>query len=194
MLVIANGADKCGSTWLASIIMEIVQPEPLPSEFEEGYGPIPAIKPRLIREFLEKVDYEHHNYVSKSHFFYERHLFARYKNVYVVDIHRDMPDMVISLFFHGARRQMEQASLEEIRKAYWQHGPRIVEHIARYHAIWRTKTKWTYLSSYERLKEDPRMEIEAIAAFLKIALTGERIDKIIEDTAFHRLADRLSGT
>jgi hypothetical protein len=193
MLVIANGAGKCGSTWLACIILELVQPRTLPASYHDTrHGSIPTIKGNMIEKFLNEVDYQHENYVSKNHFYYERHLLSRYKHVYVVDIVRDLPDMLISLFFHATPR-MAHASVEEVRKAYWRYGPMIVEYVARYHAIWGQPCRWTYTSSYQQLKENPTSEIAAIAAFLGIAVTPERIERIIDNTEFHRLAEKLSS-
>jgi hypothetical protein len=193
MLVIANGCNKCGSTWLASIILELVEHKPLPPGFHDArHGSVPTIKPDMLRQFLDEVDYQNETYVTKNHFYDERYLLSRHRNVFVVDIDRDMADMLISFFFH-ATPQMARASVEEVRRAYWRFGPPVVEYSARYHAIWGRKASWTYQSSYERLREDPRKEIAALAAFLGIPTTPERIERIIDETGFRRLAGKLSG-
>jgi hypothetical protein len=192
MLVIANGANKCGSTWLTSIVLELVQPRKLPKAYhDERHGAIPTIRGDMIRRFLDRVDYRNVDYVSKNHFYYERPLLARYSNVYLIDIERDLPDMLISLFFH-ASPEMAQASVEHVREAYWQFGAPIVEYVVRYHAQWK-RLPWAYMSSYERLKNDCHAEIAAMAAFLKIPTPPERIEAVIRETGFRRLAEKLSG-
>lgn len=192
MLVIANGANKCGSTWLASILLELVGPRRLPKAFhDDRHGSMPTIQADKITRFLDRVDYKNVDYVSKNHFYYERPLLARYSNVYVIDIERDLPDMLISLLFH-ATPQMAQASVDEVRAAYWQFGPPIVEYVVRYHAQW-ADLPWAYVSSYERLKNDCPGEIAAIARFLGIDASAARIDAVIRETGFKRLAEKLSG-
>jgi hypothetical protein len=193
MLVVANGANKCGSTWLASILLEIIRPESLPAQFhDQRHGSIPTIRTNMLRQFLDEVNYHDNNYVSKNHFFYERRLLSKYPNVRVLDIHRNMADMLVSLFFHSAP-QMKSATSEQVKQAYWQYGPPIVEFVARYHSVWGIPSSWTYTSSYERLKADPQGEIRAIASFLGDSLTARRVDEIVESTKFSRLAERLSG-
>jgi hypothetical protein len=191
MLVISNGAGKCGSTWLASILLEIVHPPPLPPGFHDDHraGEVPTIKTGLLQQFMAEVDYEHHNYVSKNGLFYERDWIQRCQNVRVVDIERSMSDMLISLFFHVTPR-MATASIDEVRQAYWQFGPPIVEWVSRYHAVWRAVPAVAYLTSYERLREQPDAEIAAIARWLDIPLSGTELTRIRDKTRFERLAER----
>jgi hypothetical protein len=194
MLVIANGCGKCGSTWLASTILELVEPRPLPATFQErGRGEMPTLPRGMLRRFLDEVDYERENYVTKSNFYYERRLLAKYKNIYVIDIERDPADVVISMFFHSSSR-MNTATAEQVRHAYWGVGPVLVEHVVRHHAVWGPPCSWFYRTSYERLKATPEVEIAAFASFLGIAVSPARIQAIIDATTLHRLAEKWSTT
>lgn len=194
MLVIANGCGWCGSTWLASILLEAVEPKPLPAGFhDERLDGMPTIKRGMLRTFLDEVDYATENYVAKNNFYYERSLLERYENVFVVDIERDSADMLVSLFFHSSPAKMAAATVEQVRQAYWQVGPVVVEHVARHHAIWGRPCSWVYRSSYERLKAAPEAEIAAIASFLGLALPPARIDAIIQATTIERLAAKWSS-
>ncbi|HSR70511.1 MAG TPA: sulfotransferase domain-containing protein [Acidobacteriota bacterium] len=195
MLVISNGAMKCGSTWLTSILREMVDHEPLPEGFhDERFGEVPTIKRLKLKEFLEDVDYHNYNYVSKNHFYYERRLLSRYEDVYVLDIERDLPDTLVSLFFHAKKKldewQMDDETLEGIKSAYWLYGPKMASGIVRYHAVWRRKAPWVYVSSYERLKADAAKEIGAIGSFLGLDLSDEEIQRIIDATTFKKMANR----
>lgn len=194
MLVISNGAMKSGSTWLTSILMELVQPEPLPEGYHDPrFAEVPTIKRERIREFLDTVDYRNHNYVSKNHFYYEREMLSRYRDVYVLDIQRDLADTLVSLFFHAKSKMAswkveDDGALEDIRAAYWQHGPQMAQGIVRYHAVWSREAPWVYVSSYERLKADPAKEIGAIARFLGMDPPPEEIARVIEATSFQKMA------
>src|SRR5437764_223138 len=123
MLVISNGAMKSGSTWLTSILLKIVEPRPLPPGFHDArFGNTPTIKWELLQKFLDEVDYKNENYLSKNHFYYERNLLSRYKNVCVIDIDRDVPDTLVSLFFHMKKKMSRwnlwNDSLNDIKKVY----------------------------------------------------------------------------
>lgn len=195
MLVIANGCGWCGSTWLASILLEVVEPKPLPTGFhDERLDNMPTIKRGMLRKFLDEVDYASESYVAKNNFYYERSLLERYENVHVVDIERDSADMLVSLFFHSSPAKMAGATVEQVRQAYWHVGPVVVEHVARHHAIWGGPCSWVYRSSYERLKAAPEAEIAAIASFLGIALPPARIAAIIQATTLGRLSEKWAKT
>lgn len=196
MLVIANGAEKCGSTWLASIVLNLVDHKPLPDRYHDTrFGAIPSIKRGLLRKFLDEADYANDTYVTKNHYYYERGLLSRYQNVYVVDIQRNIADALVSLFFHTKKRMEEwgvQApDLDDIRNGYWRYGPDVVRQITRYHAVWARRCSWVYVSSYERLKEDPRKEIGAIASFLALEPSPEKIEAVVAETSFDRLSAKL---
>jgi hypothetical protein len=193
MLVISNGAMKSGSTWLTSILMELVKPEPLPEGFHDPrFDEVPTIKRERIREFLDTVDYRGHNYVSKNHFYYEREMLSRYENVYALDIQRDLADTLVSLFFHAKSKmkawKAEDWGLEDIRAAYWEHGPQMAEGIVRYHAVWSPPAPWIYVTSYERLKADTAGEIGNMARFLGLSPPAEEIARIVEATSFKKMA------
>ncbi len=195
MLVISNGAMKCGSTWLTAILLEMVDHKPLPEGYhDERFGEIPTIRGEKLRQFLNHVDYHNENYVTKNHFYFERPLLSGYRNVKVLDVRRDLADTLVSLFFHVRKKIVEfqedvAPSLEDIKKAYWAHGPEMAAGIARYHAVWSRECPWVYVSSYERLKEDAAKEIKAIGSFLGLPLSDRRIGEIIEATSFKRMAN-----
>ena len=194
MLVISNGAMKSGSTWLTAILRAMVDHKTLPPGFhDERFGDLPTIKREKLLQFLNEVDYQRENYVSKNHFYYERRLLSRYKNVYVLDVRRDMADTLVSLFFHTKKKNSEwnivDDTLNDVKKAFWIHGPRMAQGIARYHAVWRKKCSWVYVSSYERLKADSAKEIAAIGSFLGLTLSEKRIGEIIEETSFKKMAN-----
>src|SRR6267142_322820 len=199
MLVISNGAMKSGSTWLSGILMKVMDFKPLPEGFHDArFGNIPTIRPELLQKFLDEVDYRNENYFSKNHLYYEYCLLSRYNNVRVLDIDRDVPDTLISLFFHIKKKMTRwglwEESLDDIKNSYREFGPEIVRDIVRYHSVWSKKRRWTYLSSYERLKEDPQTEIAAIASFLGVTLSRERIEFIAQETTLSKLADESRDT
>jgi hypothetical protein len=193
MLVISNGAMKSGSTWLTGILLQMVDHQPLPPGYhDERFGDVPTIKRARIRQFLDEVDYHRVNYVSKNHFYYERRLFSRYRDVYVLDVQRDMADTLVSVFFHVKKKMseanMRDPELDDIREAYRRHGATTVKDLVRYHAVWSRPCSWVYVSSYERLKENPQREIAAIGTFLGLTLSAEKIAAIIRDTSFEVMA------
>jgi len=196
MLVISNGAMKSGSTWLSAILLRLVDHKPLPAKFhDERFGAVPTIKWERLGEFLDTVDYANDTYVTKNHFYYERDLLARYKNIYLIDIDRNLADTLVSMFFHVKKKYSswgtEDRRLDDIVDAYWRFGPDMTEDLVRYHAVWRTAGPWAHVSSYERLKTDPAPQITAIAKFLGVPLPAEKLQRIIEETEFGSLSKTM---
>jgi hypothetical protein len=194
MLVISNGCGKCGSTWLASIVMELVDPQPLPTEFQDPrLGAMPTIKRGMLRRFLDEVDYATVNYVTKNTFFYERRLIEQYPNVYVIDIERDHADMLISLLFALAAERMNKATIEEVREAYWRLGPAVIGQVTRHHSVWGPPSARLHRTSYERLKTMPEDAIGEIASFVGVPLSAERLAAVIHATSLKSLTEKWSG-
>lgn len=193
MLVISNGAVKSGSTWLANIVIRLVDHRPLPEGFADpNFNTLPVIKGALLHRFLDEVDYHTVNYVSSNHFYHERDLLASYKDVYVLNITRNMPDTLLSLFFHTKAKKQQWGEnddyLNDVKSAYWQYGPESVKRITRYHAVWNRPSSWVHVCSYERLRANPMAEIAAIAAFLKLSPSESEIARIVEETSLENLA------
>lgn len=69
MLVVCNGAFRCGSTWLFVLARCLVKRvETLPPEFAlQGEWNGASIAAERLPEFLRSVDLRHRNFVIKSH-------------------------------------------------------------------------------------------------------------------------------
>lgn len=106
MLIICNGAFKCGSSWLHSILVEIANIKDLnvlqiPIKYTNDVNSPTAIIESRLENFLLNEDYKHTNYITKSHFFKKSTLnqdFSKYVKFIFID--RDIRDAVVSHYFH----------------------------------------------------------------------------------------------
>lgn len=166
MLVICNGAFKSGSNWLYRIVKLIIPGKPIPSEFhaeKEWHGI--SIASDKLSEFLEKVDYKNENYVCKSHYddVNIRNLLLSFDGVYILNIKRDIRDVIVSAYYHHNREDGVERTFEEY---YWKKGRSLIGYINRYHNIWHNIDRKIYVSSYQRLHEDFDNEVHRIFSFL----------------------------
>jgi len=193
MLVIVNGAFRSGSTWLNHIVRTMV----LHSDIPEEYQNVPewekgtSIHPEKLADFLKNVDYQHTNYISKNHFGKTsyRNLLLSYKNVYILDIERDIRDTITSSYYYYRRRREYHGTFE---KFYWQRGRWIANYLRKYHSIWQCDSPNIYVSSFERLKTDFIAEVEKIGNFLGFTLSESDINRIKKETSIEKLRKRIN--
>ena len=177
MLVLANGAFKSGSTWLYVTIQRLTGFPPTPEEFRNPNWRNHSIDPNKLADALANVDYHTNNYIVKTHFGKpeERDLILSCTDVYVLNIKRDIRDVVVSAYYHEIRNLNYDGSFEEF---YWQHGKKIARQVSDYHAVWSLQSPRIVTSSYERMLEDFGKEFRKVSAFLGFDPTDETIEEI----------------
>ena len=196
MLVLSNGAPKCGSTWLFCILRAMTEFPPPPKEYWnprwEDSPVVHSIDPEKLSRFLKQVDCSSSNYLSKNHFGRKDHrdLLLSCEDVLILDIERDIRDVLVSAYYHFQKLGDQNVSFDTY---YWEKGRRFVRRVIRFHQVWRTNSPRVYTSSYENLKLDFHVETGRIAKFLGIEASARRIEDIERETSFEELRKR-SGT
>ncbi len=191
MLVIANGAAKSGSTWLYNIVDELAAFERPPSEYildEKNRNP--EIQYDKLGSLLENLDYSRKDYLIKNHFnaAEERDLILSHADVFVVDIERNLRDVVVSSYFHNLR---ESSFDGPFKKYYWQTGRWQTDLVRSHHELWKVAPKnRVYVSSYDRLKDAFTEEVQRIATFLGRHLSDLDAQRIAEATSIKKLREK----
>jgi len=188
VLVIANGAAKSGSTWLFNIISEIDEFERPPAEFLLDQKNVnPEIQYDKLRHLLDSLDYSDRHYLIKNHFNEpeQRDLILSCPHAYVLDIERDLRDVVVSSYFHNLR---ESSYDGPFKKYYWQRGRWQADIVRTHHQVWKqSPNSKMYLSSFDRLKKNFSNEVRQIANFLGRKITDHDIKRIEEATSIRKL-------
>ena len=188
MLVIVNGAFRSGSTWLTHIVRSIVEHSDIPNEYcnNRAWKKGTSIHSKKLKFFLQQIDYKHKNYVSKNHLnkVWHRKTILSYKNVYILDIQRDIRDTLTSGYYYYRSKGEFSGNFE---KFYWRRGRYLTDYIKRYHEIWRYSSPRIYISSYEMLKAEFNVEVRKIGRFLGIKLLDTDITEIRKGTDINKL-------
>lgn len=118
MLIVSNGAFKSGSTWLDRLVRHIVRPTQIPDRFQNPNWVNQSVAPNLVEQFLSGVDATEIDYVSKNHVRdgQVRQLLLSYEHVRVVNITRDLRDVLVSAYYHDRREGRANGGIA----AYWQ--------------------------------------------------------------------------
>ncbi len=190
MLVISNGAFKCGSTWLFNILtslQEFAWPE---NEFlTKGNAKHPAIAAPMLETYLARGDFESRNVISKNHLEKPEHraLLLANKSVRVFCMTRDSRDVIVSAYYHDLRQHKFAGSFA---KYYWEEGRTILPKLTLYHSTWDAPHAQMTGTSFEALKTDFSGEVARIAGMLGLSPGAAEIERIREETSLDSLREK----
>jgi hypothetical protein len=178
MLVLANGAFKSGSTWLYYAAGRLTGFPPPPNEFRNPSWLNSNIDPDKLADALARLDYHVADYMAKTHFGKreQRDLILSYDDVYVLNIKRDMRDVVVSAYYHECRNSGYEGSFQDF---YWQRGRKVAQQVADYHEVWSAESSRIHTSSFERMLEYGADELRRIGDFLGFHPTDDAIEEIL---------------
>jgi hypothetical protein len=184
--VFSNGAFKSGSTWVYSMLNEMLDPTEVQSSdvcHNRKHWMASVYFPRMIRRGnCEGL------YVVKSHLYTRYHLknVLGIKNARYVNICRDVKDAVVSAYYHYNRGRKDKLSFEEY---YWKVGRYKAYEIFVYDRVWEKMAgdSRVHLMRYEDLKQDFDKEVNALAAFLEVEMSSDLLEKIRSGTSIESL-------
>lgn len=191
MLVVCNGAPKSGSTWLYNILVQLVSCEWPEKSYLTDNKKHPCIRPEVLAEFIEREDFSSRNIITKNHLGKpsQKDVLISDDNIYVFDIERDPKDVAVSLYFDECNRHGYRGSFADF---YWRYGREEVTKLEAYHDLWRSAGSRSYVTSYEKLKENGVAEILNIAKVLGIEISSEEAGTIQEKTSLNSLRKKYS--
>lgn len=193
MLVICNGAYKSGSTWLFNIVGQLADFSFPPPAYQNREWRNPSIDPAKLKQFIDAVDFADRNYISKQHIAgrRERDLLLATPNLFVLDIERDLRDVVVSAYHHHRRVGRFVGTIDQF---YWTEGRLIAHQVCRYHEVWRGRPDKVFVASYEALHADFVAEVQRIAAFLQLPAPPTLVERIAGETTIDRLRAKYGET
>ncbi len=195
MLIICNGAQKSGSSWLVQLVRNSKLAAPLPPEFRNPGWKNPSFDKGKEDAALSAEAFGGNNYYVKQHWF-RSPLFSDIlaaPHVRILNIVRDIRDTIVSRYYHKKRLDGYEAPFEEFieRDIYTRHTERIIE----FHASWHMKGPSPFLTSYEAMQED--FDTEALEILQYLGVAPEALSKTVETakqvTAFENLPNTGDG-
>ncbi|MEO1585118.1 MAG: sulfotransferase domain-containing protein [Planctomycetota bacterium] len=177
MLLIFNGAPKGGSTWLLQIVTALDVHDRIPEAYQQAGWANSSLDPERVDAFLGEVDLSGGQYFCKQHWWGEawhRALLGR-EDVRVLNIIRDLRDVVVSRYFHD----MRLGALEQgvpIDAYYWKHRGRArAEKYIECQLFWHgdAGAEQPWLASYERLHADFAGEVRGLFEHIGLAHLGD---------------------
>ncbi|MGK2956064.1 MAG: sulfotransferase domain-containing protein [Solirubrobacterales bacterium] len=194
MLIVANGAFKCGSTWQYDILRGLVETEPVPEEFRHPKWSNPSIDLEKLPDFLASGQHVAKNFVSKNHIHSDVKLARALiddPHVMVFNLTRHLGDVLVSAYHHDVR--IGKFSGDTIEEYYWGLGKGRIHGVLNDHRFWNVGHPGVFVGSCEALHTDFATEVQALASFLGLDLDASTLDQVQHETAFEKMADTGPG-
>lgn len=177
MLIVANGAFKSGSTWLYVLAREILPQCKPPSRYLNPRWPEPTIIPGRLADYLRHGEHRSQDVLIKSHYglLPLRWLLLKDPQVRVLNIRRDLRDVVVSAYYHY---QVLDRVNESFANFYWRRGRQVARFVLHYHIIWETDSPVYICLQYENLLRNLAPEVIRLGGWLGVQLGGEQVERI----------------
>lgn len=190
MLVVSNGAFKCGSTWLFNVLTSLQKFEwPEPDFLTKGNAKHPAIAEPQLQRYMAEGSFESRDVISKNHLDKPEHraLLLSSKAVRVVCMTRDSRDVIVSAYYHDQRKKLFDGSFADY---YWQEGRTILPRLTRYQQTWAEPHAQKTATTFEALKTDFEAEVVRIAELLGLSADAATVEKIHQETSLDSLREK----
>ena len=197
MLVICNGGQKGGSTWLILLIKNSGRFERVPASFCDSNWSNPSISDEKFDAFFSQKPYKDRLMYCKQHWANApRYLeLLKEKDIRILNIIRDYRDVLVSRYYHELRRANLDATAT-IEDFYFTGGGRrkILQYM-RYQLYWHSDSTalQPHLTQYEKMLQDPQTETKKIFNYLDIQTTDSNIEGICKASAFETLPNTGEG-
>lgn len=186
MLIVCNGAAKSGSTWLYNVVHQMVR-SPWPDRrYLTSSKKHPVIRPDALEGYLRAEDFQSNDVVTKAHYGNRqlRDLLLARPDVRVLDMTRDLHDVIVSSYYDSCRRHGFAGSFSAY---YWLEGRSLAAYLIRYHRLWGDGHPQVFVTSFESLKNDFANEVRRIADFMGHTLDDAAIDTLRQATSIDTL-------
>ncbi|MCX6033079.1 MAG: sulfotransferase domain-containing protein [Chloroflexi bacterium] len=177
MLIVANGAFKSGSTWLYAIAKEMIPWSVPPTLYMDPKWRAPTVLPGKLGDYLRYGEHHTKDILIKSHYGAPplRSLLLNDTHARVLNIRRDIRDVVVSAYYHF---QTIEKTDDSFKAFYWQRGRQVAQRVLQYHIIWNTNSPRYLCIHYEALLEGFAAEITRLGDLLGLQLQEQEIERI----------------
>ena len=173
MLIVLNGAQKGGSTWLSMLTEVLVKPHKIPLKYQQAGFRSSAIDLDKLDLFLRKVDFRRANFYCKQHWYDRPNIkaLAARPDTRFANIIRDIRDVLVSRYHHDLRLGNVPPGTS-FTDFYFLLGHERMDHYARYQYYWHRDmdepAAEPLLLSFEGLKSNFESEVRRFGRFLDL--------------------------
>lgn len=162
-LIIANGAQKGGTTWLWEIVRSLPGVRKIPERYRDPTWVAASLRDDCIERFLAFAD---RTYCAKQHWRADyRHLLER-PDVKMVSIVRNVPDVLVSRFHHDKR--LGRTNKTNASAYFRGRGASIMKLYMEFNLGWHCGEPEPYLVRFEDLRRNFVPTVQGILDYLEL--------------------------
>lgn len=193
MLIVCNGAQKGGSTWIFNLVKIIRPSHKIPSDYQTKGFKSSAIADDRLLEFLEKTSWRQNDFVCKQHWTSKINVrvLANDEDSRFINIIRDIRDVLTSRYHHDIRLKNVPADID-FKSYYHGRGLVMMRHYCSYQLYWHRDFGESdvepLLMSYEGLKAEFRSQLTTLGNFLDVPEESIDFERAYSETAIENLS------
>lgn len=185
MWIIANGAMKSGSTWLFQLFTHTNALARIPEEFQDPGWNNQSVQHKSLTKAAETLSASPNFYATKQHWRNKNAHLMRYEQIRVLNIIRDIRDVIVSRYHHDVRKFGFEGDMEKFLDEKLDF---LVKENIEYHSYWMNaperNSKSYYITSYEYLLDQYEKACRELFDFSGISLTDEQYATTLEKNLF----------
>lgn len=185
MWIVANGALKSGSTWIFQLLATAAETSRPPNKFQEPGWQNASVARGQVNQAAAFIGPAPAIYVTKQHWARENSYLLGKEGVKVINIVRDMRDVVVSRYHHDVRAFGFTGGMDVFLHKRMED---MVAENVHYHSYWINSNyanKDTYyVTSYEYLLDEYEKAATALFDFCDFGISPKSFQKTLDANLF----------
>jgi hypothetical protein len=185
MWIIANGAMKSGSTWLFQLFSHTKIINRIPAEFQDTGWNNQSVQHKFVKAAAEKLSDSVKYSCTKQHWRNKNAYLLTYGNVRILNIIRDIRDVIVSRYHHDVRKFGFEGNIEKFLDERLDF---LIKENLEYHSYWMDSTDLNkrsyYITSYEYMLAEYEKACHELFEFTGLPLTDEQFDDTLKKNLF----------
>lgn len=194
MWVVANGAFKSGSTWIFQLLSQVEETMHTPPEFQHPGWKNPSVAQNKLEAAAQTLSTGREVFVSKQHWERENSYLLQQPGIKVINIVRDIRDVIVSRFHHDKRTFGYPGDIGEFLHERMEN---MVAENVHYHSYWINSNyagvNTYYVTSYEYLLDQYKTAARALFDFCGFPVSPTSFQTTLERNLFQNKSKTGEG-
>lgn len=185
MWIVANGALKSGSTWIYQLLSQLEETTPTPPEFQQQGWKNASVTQARVADAAQSLGARPEVFVSKQHWARDNSYLLQQPGIKVVNIVRDIRDVIVSRFHHDKRSFGYPGDISDFLRERMEN---MVAENVHYHSYWINSgyisAETYYVTSYEYLLDQYEAAARALFGFCGFEVSQKSFQATLEGNLF----------
>ena len=185
MWIVANGAMKSGSTWLFQLLTHTKVMTRIPNDFQDPGWNNQSVQHKSLEEAAEQLSASPNFFATKQHWRNKNSQLLTYENIRVLNIIRDIRDVIVSRYHHDVRKFGFQGDMQQFLDEKLDF---LVKENVEYHSYWinapELNSRSYFITSYEYMLSEYEKASDELFLSCGVKLTEEQRAETLRKNLF----------